>query len=112
MTGGCKNPELAISNQGDVSHLNSSHEEADSRLTLHVADAHAKGYERIIVVSRDTDVLALLAYHCEQMPDLWLKAGTSKKPYNIPVHNIMLSDTERKSLLLFHSLTGSCAYVS
>lgn len=36
-----------------------------------------------------------------------MKSGTSLKPKFVPVHNINLSDEIRKSILQFHSLTGS-----
>ena len=46
----------------DQTKLSGNHEEADTILILHAREATDKGYERVIVIYRDTDVLLLLGY--------------------------------------------------
>ena len=61
VSGGFEDPEEVASAAGiDVSHLQASHEEADTCILLHAADATTKGYQRLIIHCRDTDVLVLL----------------------------------------------------
>ena len=50
-------------------------------------------YPYIVVTSRDTDVLVLLASQFKRIDclELWMKAGTSKDPKNILVHNVVTS---------------------
>lgn len=96
----------------DTTLLQANHEEADTRLVLHCLHANV---ESVVVASRDTDVLALLVAHFDDMPctKLWMKAGTSKKQKYIPVHEIRLILTHDQvvSLLAFHAITG-CDSVS
>ena len=54
------NGEAASSKNGKMHHLFSSQEHADPSMILHALEAKAKGYDRIIISSSDTDVLLLL----------------------------------------------------
>ena len=91
----------------DTSQLSSTQEEADTRIILHAISSQQKC---IVVSSRDTDVLVLLASHFDRIncTELWMKAGTNKKPKYIPVHDIVSSLPQDilKSLIPFHTLTG------
>ena len=51
-----------------------SHEEADTRLLLHVADADKAGYKKVCVPTVDTDVVVLaVAHYNNKKPDeLWV----------------------------------------
>ena len=61
----------------DVRILQSSHEEADTRIILHVKAACRDGYERVIVSCRDTDVLVLPTHFAGQLSrELWMRAST------------------------------------
>ncbi|CAM1319292.1 Uncharacterised protein g7165 [Pycnogonum litorale] len=92
----------------DVSPLSANHEEADTRIVLHACDAADHGYERTIVVCRDTDVLVMLTvFSAKLSQEVWMKAGTSKSPRMIRVHDIAINNNTRKGLLAFHALTGS-----
>ena len=42
--------------------LSGNHEEGDTRLILHACEAADRGYERVLVICRDTDVLLLLVH--------------------------------------------------
>jgi hypothetical protein len=87
----------------DFSRLGADHEEADTLLILHCIHAHMKS---MVVSVRDTDVLILLLAHFEKMgcKTLMKKAGTSKQPKYIPVHEIRrLIPTEQiSSIIAFH----------
>ena len=91
----------------DTRQLSSTKEEADTRIILHAISCEQKC---IVVSSRDTDVLVLLLSHFDRIncKELWMKAGTAKKPKNIPVHDIVSSISQDilKSLIPFHTLTG------
>ena len=64
----------------DTSHLAPcDHEEADTRMILHMADAVNKGFKRILLRTEDTDVVVLsvaaatkLHVHIEE---LWIAFG-------------------------------------
>ncbi|KAL9966179.1 hypothetical protein ACROYT_G024217 [Oculina patagonica] len=63
----------------DIRGLKGFHEEADTRMILHCVHSDA---EFLVVSSQDTDVFLLLVSHFDKMSckQLWMKAGTSKKP--------------------------------
>ena len=56
-----------------------SHEEADTRLLLHAADAVQKGYRKLCLRTVDTDVvvLAIAMFHQINPDELWLAFGTA-----------------------------------
>ena len=92
----------------DTSQLSSTHEEADTRIVLHAINS---GFKYIVVSCKDTDVLVLLASHFQKIDcieELWMKAGTQKKPKYIPVHNVVNSVSQNvlETLIPFHTLTG------
>ena len=110
MNGGFTDPAKVWTSSGrDVSKLSSAeHEEADTRILLHVKDASEQGYPQTIVVSRDTDVLVLLlAFQPQLSHFLWMEAITPKKQHFAPVHSISITVSQRASLLVFHAVTGS-----
>ena len=108
-SGGFKDEQEVWSsrNNPDVSQLSSNHEEADTRLILH---AIVSNYKYIVISSRDTDVLVLLLshFHKTNCKELWMNAGTPKKPKYIPVHDIAksMSQDVLDALIPFHTLTG------
>ena len=91
----------------DLSHLISTTEEADTRIFLHAKDALACGYQRMVISSRDTDVLVLaLAHRSELFPKIWIHSGTSKQPKYIPVHLFNLAPSVIDNIIAFHAVTG------
>lgn len=91
----------------DVGHLQSAAEEADTRIFLHAKDASDQGYQRLVINSRDTDVLVLALGHRSSLsPELWIHAGTSKEPKYIPVHLISLAQPMIDNLMAFHAISG------
>ena len=91
-----------------------NHEEADSRIFLHVHDA-ALQHHRVLIRSVDTDVFVLAVAQMQRIPDkeLWLAFGTGKQFRYLPIHDISRSLGPKRSLALpvFHALTG-CDIVS
>ena len=92
-----------------------SHEEADTRLFLHVADAVKKGYRKLLVRTVDTDVVvvAIATLNRTKPDDLSVAFGTCGHFRFIPTHEVAAAVGPRKSttLPLFHALTG-CDTVS
>ena len=93
-----------------------SHEEADSRIMLHVADA-AKEYSSVTIRTVDSDVVVLAVYTFAQLrtslTELWVAFGTKKSYRVISAHGIYTAIGVQKSLALpmFHAFTG-CDTVS
>ncbi len=92
-----------------------THEEADSRMMLHVADCVKQGYKKITIRTTDTDVVVLaVSVQCHlDLDELWIAFGTGKSYRYIGTHSIFSNIGPEKSLALpmFHSLTG-CDTVS
>ena len=109
ISGGFKNELEVWSSDAtiDTSQLSSTHEEADTRMILH---AIYNDFKYIVVSSKDTDVLVLMASHFNNIScnELWMMAGTKKNPKNIPVHDIVKCIPQQvlESLIPFHTLTG------
>ncbi len=87
-----------------------SHEEADTRMMVHAADAAASGYSSILIRSVDTDVVALAVAVIDKIEasELWVLFGTGKNERMLPIHEISrkLGQEKSQSLPLFHALTG------
>lgn len=88
-----------------------THEEADSRILLHLKNAVDCGHQYVMVRTVDTDVVVLLiSYFLElQATELWVAFGVGKHFRYIPIHNIanQLGPDKAHVLPLFHALTGS-----
>lgn len=102
-----------ICNHGgeDVSFLSDcNHEEADTRIFLHVKDASNKSYRNIMVRTVDTDVVVIAVYVMQhvQLEKMWILFGVGKKMRYIPIHELCNSLTPEKCIVLplFHALTG------
>ena len=91
-----------------------NHEEADSRIFLHVHDA-ALQHDRVLIRSVDTDVFVLAVAQIQRIPnkEIWLAFGTGKHFRYFPIHDIARSLGPERSFALpaFHALTG-CDTVS
>ena len=92
-----------------------NHEEADSRIFVHVRDAARKGCKRLLIRTVDTDVvvLAIANFVKLEIDELWVEYGLGKHLRYIPAHIIALNLGVQKSQALpgFHSFTG-CDTVS
>ncbi len=100
-----------------VPELESNHEEADTRIILHVlhADRPSGRKGRIVIKCKETFVLVLCIYYFLQLKstdEMWIKTGvmistTDLRRY-IPVHDICKSmpDILCRIMPAAHSLTG------
>lgn len=94
---------------------NSNHEEADTRMVLHIIHAIANGCTSINVRTVDTDVIVILVGKFQDLKlmtndlDLWVSFGVGKSFQNYSINSICSSLGECKSrgLPIFHALTGS-----
>lgn len=90
------------------------HEEADTRIIVHVKDSLERGSNSVMVRTVDTDVVALLIGHfydlCEHNPsaDVWVGFGTGKqfRYYHINTVCKHLGRDKCKALPSFHAFTG------
>ncbi len=91
------------------------HEEADTRMILHLADAVSEGFRTFILRTVDSDVVVLAVAAASKLDvrELWVAFGTGKKFRYIPAHEIALSlgPNKSQSLPIFHAFTG-CDTVS
>jgi hypothetical protein len=87
-----------------------SHEEADTRILLHVEHAGRHGLKRVMIRTMDTDVLVLAIgkYSKLSLEELWVSFGTGKGLKYFPVHTIAtrLGDDRARALPGFHAFTG------
>ena len=92
-----------------------SHEEADTRLLLHVAQGIRCGFDKVIIRTVDTDVVILSIANFHQLcpTELWISFGAGKHHRYIPAHQIAVNLGEEKcrALTFFHAFTG-CDTVS
>ena len=86
------------------------HEEADTRMFVHAADAASRRHKKMIVRTVDTDVVVLAVSVFEQLgiDELWLDFGVGKHRKYIASHLVAQAIGRRKSKCLpfFHALTG------
>ena len=102
-----------------------NHEEADTRMLLHAADAVQCGYSKILLRTVDTDVVVLAIAFVEQLQELqddfkmieiWVGFGTGTHFRYIAAHEIArtLKPQVSRALPFFHAFTGcdsvSCFY--
>ena len=91
-----------------------NHEEADTRIFLHVRNAVATGgHKQVIIKANGTDVLvtavSILPMLYELgMEKLWLSFGQGDYHRWIPVHYVCqkIGLEKSKGILFFHALTG------
>ena len=92
------------------------HEEADSRMLLHVAQAARNGHHKIMIQTVNTDVVVLavaVAQTLQPENELWLAFGTGKNFRYLAAHETAagLGPEKECTLPVFHALTG-CDTVS
>ena len=100
---------------GMVSHqtdLNLPIEEADARIIPHTFHAAQRNYDRVIILSSDTDVLVLLlhywtTFHRQGLKELWMRAGIADTTRYLPVHTLATNIGPLCSVLpALHALSG------
>ena len=57
-----------------------THEEADTRLILHILNGSSCGFKKISIITVDTDVVVILLYHffSLDLDELWIEFGVGK----------------------------------
>ncbi|CAH1277494.1 Hypp9663, partial [Branchiostoma lanceolatum] len=111
--GGCEDGERAVlvtnNHMEDLKSLYSDHEEADTRMLLHVQHA-ARECRRVVVNSPDTDVAVICTSFCSELQceELWFRTGVKDKARFIPIHNLSrsLGQPLCRALPAFHAITG------
>ena len=81
-----------------------SHEEADSRLVLHLLDAAHAGHENIMNRTCDADVVVIILSKLASIPlarEVWISFGVGKH------HRYIAGPTKAPALTVFHAFTGS-----
>ena len=79
-----------------------NHEEADTRMILHLADAVSKDFQKILLRTVDTDVvvLSVAAAATLDIQALWVAFGTGKNFRYMPIHENVASIGPSKSQAL------------
>ena len=108
--------EVLCTQPRDVSGLAPcTHEEADTRILLHLEDAVKEGYTKVSVRTVDTDVLVLAVTAAQRLSitELWVGFGTGKNFRLLAAHEMArtLGPDRCIALPVFHAFTG-CDTVS
>ena len=112
----CLNSVLSSPQMADDTSLHPcNHEEADTRIMLHVKHCVSSGLTRVMIRTTDTDVVVLATACCHRIPatSIWVAFGVGKNFQYIGAHEIAvrLGPGPSKALPAFHALTG-CDTVS
>jgi hypothetical protein len=107
--------ENVLSNHQEFSMQSCSHEEADTRIVVHLMNALETGSKIFSIRTVDTDVLIILIgkFHDiqAQIPfqDIWVMFGSGKNLVYHSIRNICnhLGVSKSKALPFFHAFTGS-----
>ena len=94
--------------------LNSTEDEADTRLILHAAHAARSGYKAVVVASEDTDVFLLcLAFKCFIPASMYVKCGTQTRTRYVSISSVVAAVGGElcECLIGMHTFTG-CDTVS
>ena len=87
-----------------------SHEEADTRLILHVSHASRCGHRKFMVRTIDADVVVLAVSKMANIDadEVWTALGTGKHFRYLAIHDIaaQLGSQKAKALPMVHALTG------
>lgn len=89
-----------------------NHEEANTKMFLHVIDITLQGHSKIIIQTVDTDVLVLAVSVLARLKDhpekLWVDFGAEKCRKYVPVHIIFnnLRESRARGLSFLHAFTG------
>ena len=92
-----------------------THEEADTRILLHLEDAVKQGYNKVSIRTVDTDVVVLAVASAQRLniTELWIAFDAGKNCRYLPAHEMAdaLGPDRCVALPMFHAFTG-CDTVS
>ena len=92
-----------------------NHEEADTRIFVHVYDAARMGQQTVVVRTVDTDavVIAIGLYFSLEVPNLWIDFRSGKNRRWLPIHTFAhFLGPEKCAALLFWYAFTECDTVS
>ena len=97
----------------DISHVSPcSHEEADTRVFLHLRDISLHGYRKAMIRTVDIEVLliAIALFSCLGLEQLWLDFGVGKNREYYSIHDLFsrLGEKKARGLLFFHAFSCIC----
>ena len=109
----------SVCNKIDRNTIACTHEEADTRIFIHLKHAIEKDLIRTAcILSNDTDVIIIALSYFAQLKalgleQLWVSFGTGKRRRWLPIHDLSahLGPEKSKGLLFFHAFSG-CDTVS
>ena len=84
------------------------HEEADTRIALHLFSAVRSGARNLLVRTVDSDVIVILVglfSHFHQDTNIWVAFGTGKF-FRYYLHQCHLPSSRSSEILFFHAFTG------
>ena len=87
------------------------HEEADTRMLLHLYGAVLDGHKKVLIIANDSDVIVLgvRAFTLlSQLEELWITYSTGQHFRYMAIHEIAVALGENRALALpaFHAFTG------
>ena len=92
-----------------------NHEEADTRIFVHLNRASSMGLKRVLIKCNDADVvaIAIAQYHDLGIEELWVEFGVRRKKRWLPIHAYAkhLGRLKCLALLFWYAFTG-CDTVS
>ena len=104
---------ISTDNELDLSVISPcSHEEADTRMFLHMLSGNLMGHKKILIEANDTDVIVIgaraFALRIDSIEELWIAFSTGKKLCYVGIHDVVqkLGTSRAMSLPGFHALTG------
>ena len=106
--------KISQENWCEIVELESSHEEADTRLLLHALHAAESGYKSVIITADDTDVLVLCLGLSNNIPcPIYQKCGTKNRIRYLDITKLRhaLGGDTCEALIGMHAFTG-CDTVS
>lgn len=91
-----------------------THEEADTRIVVHIKHAIQSGHSKVFIRTVDTDVIVILLGQFTELKklsnqlDLWIMFGTGKDVKHISINEVYstIGPDISQSLPFFHALTG------
>ena len=103
--------EAIVSTHNDMSDVEylqpCSHEEADTRILLHVAHCARQGLRKVVIRTVGTDVVVFAIGHflALRLDELWVSFGVGTHFRQIAIHGIVKNVNE-KALMFFHAISG------
>ena len=85
-----------------------SHEEADTRIFVHVNEIAQRGHSKVMVRTVDTDMVIIAIAHFLDigLQELWIAFGTGKNFRYVPIQEIVATYGPEKSVAIsrFHRM--------